>query len=378
MPATKSRMLRGCLLGCALGTAPMVHAHASEFGLALTSIYYGPYEDPADCPSGLAQTPDEVFYESLSPAERKIFKDRDKRVGSMAQYLTHILSRRMAADGKDYCESPTSLKVPAMPTAQSKKAPYGSDLDHGDKSSTCAHDEFQDGAGQAVIDNQLYRLMACVGGVRKENNRHNQNTDALLRSGSGVTLLRVTGVDNMQNDDDVTVGIYKSADRFIKDGSGEPLPDATMRADKGAPTFQSMTKGKIVNGTLITTPVDARLVQNPGDYFIKGASFQISLNEKGYGEGILTGYYDTGSFWDSWKKQGGQQRELGFTCPALYEALNRLADGYKDSSGKCTAISSAFKVKAVRTFVVPVDKPGDISELETPTPSSPTQLAFSR
>lgn len=353
------RGLYASLVGMAFAVSGLTPAVAGEFGLAISSIYYGPYDDPTDCPAGFAKGPEEIYVESLPPTLRKEFVDRDKRVGSGGAYLTHVLSRRMAADGKDFCESPTSIKVPPMPTGQSKMS-FGLDLDNGDSVNHCAHQEFTSPDGRQGIDNQLARLMACVRGVRKEDNRKNQNMDASLRNGEGVTLIRVSGVDDMMNDEDVSIAIYKSADRFIKDGTGEPLPDATMRADKAAVTFQAKTHGKIVNGVLITEPADVRLVQNPGDYFIKGARFQISLDPSGYAEGILAGYYDADAFWNSWKKQGGQQRELGFTCPALYDALHRLADGYKDlQTGQCTAVSSAFRIKAVKTFVIPPDDQTD-------------------
>jgi hypothetical protein len=333
-----------------------VIVQAGEFGLAVTSVYYGPYDDPHECPDGLALGPEQVFMNSLPPAMKKEFEERDKRIGSSAAYITNVLSRRMGADGKDLCESPTSVKHPPMPVGQGKTS-VGFDLDGGDRNSHCEHEEFASPSGQTGIDNQLARLMACVRGVRKEDNRRNQVNDELVRSGTGITLIRVSGVDDMQNDPEVKVPFYKSADRFIKDGAGEPLPDATMRADKEAVIFQASTTGKIVDGVLMTNPVDVRLVENPGDYFMRGARFQITINPNGYAEGILAGYYDTDSFWNSWKKQGGQQRELGFTCPALYEALNRLADGYKDpATGHCKAISSVFHIKAVKSFVIPAEE----------------------
>lgn len=359
--ATNSR-LRPCILALAAASAFVGPAQAMEFGLAITSFNYGPYDDPTDCPDGLAQGPEDLYLSALPPETAKEFRERDKRIGSGAQYLTHILARRPGADGKDFCEAPTSIQVKPMPTGQSKVS-YGFDLDSGDTSGHCAHQEFTSPAGRPGIDNQIARLMACVQGVRKENNRQNQNLDAALRAGDGITLLRVSEVDDMQNDPNVAVEIYKSADRFIKDGSGEPLPDATMRASKEAVAFQAKTRGKIVDGVLMTVPVDARFVQTPGDYFIRGARFEITLKPGGVSEGVVAGYYDAASFWNSWKKQGGQQRELGFTCPALYEALYRLADGYKDpKTGQCTALSSAFRIRAVESFVVPpADKPKDVS-----------------
>ena len=42
-----------------------------------------------------------------------------------------------------------------------------------------------------------------------------------------------------------------------------------------------------------------------------------------------------------------------FDCPALYEAVHKLADGYPDpKTGQCTAISSAYFIEAVAAFVI--------------------------
>ena len=61
--------MRALFVGCLLAVcAPPVQA--AEFGLAIYSINYGPYDDPTDCPEGLALTPKETFLQSLSPAER--------------------------------------------------------------------------------------------------------------------------------------------------------------------------------------------------------------------------------------------------------------------------------------------------------------------
>jgi hypothetical protein len=346
---SKRRWLAGCVLAAAALT-PFA-GKAAEFGLALTAIDYGPYDDPADCPDGVALDPGQIYVQSLPPAKRKEFEERDKRVGSLAAYVTRVLSERRSQSGKDLCEDPTAFKDPPMPIGQSKMS-FGLDLDGGDQTTHCAHDKFQGPNGQTGIDNQVARLTACIKGVRKDNNRRNQTTNAAMRTGSDITLLRITDVTDMENSDDVTVDIYKSRDEFIKDGAGAPLPDATMRAAEDQPLFHATTHGRIAKGVLTTEPVDTHIMQNPADIFIRGARFQIDLHPDGYANGILAGYYDNASFWDSWGRNSGVQDNFGYSCPALYESLHRLADGYKDpATGQCTAISVAFHITAVRSFV---------------------------
>jgi hypothetical protein len=324
--------------------------HADEIGLALTSVHYGPYDDPADCPTGLAMDSRDVFLKSLPPDQRQAFEERDKRVGSQAMYLSTVLSNRRTADGSDTCVNPTAYEDPPMPTGQAKISD-GFDLDGGDTARHCPHREFTSAKGAKGIDNQLARLMACIRGVRKSDNLKNQDSDAFIRTGTAVTLIVVGGVDDARNDNDVTVSIYKSKDGFIKDGAGKPLPDATMQADANA-AFHAETRGRIAGGVLTTDPVNILMRDGRGDYDLRGARLRIALGSDGYAAGIMAGYYDAAAFWDSWSKRSNQQRELGFSCPALHAALHRLADGYKDpATGRCTAISSVFNITAVRTFV---------------------------
>lgn len=331
-----------------LGTS----VHAAEIGLALTSIHYGPYDDPSDCPEGLATGAREVFLRSLSPGPRKTFEDRDKRVGSQAMYLSTVLSNRRTADGSDICVNPSAYEDPPMPTGQAKVSD-GFDLDGGDQAQHCAHREFESPTGAKGIDNQLARLTACIRGVRKTDNLKNQDNDAFMRTGTAITLILVGHVDDPRNDSDVTVSIFKSKDGFIKDGAGNPLPDATMRADEN-PGFHSETHGRIMEGVLTTDPADIRMRDDRGDYYLRGARLRIALGTEGYADGILAGYYDAAAFWDSWSKRSNQQRELGFSCPALYAALHQLADGYKDPvTGQCTAVSSVFNISATQVFVIP-------------------------
>jgi hypothetical protein len=350
--SAKKLMLAGCAMAASL-FAVSIGARAAEFGLALTSINYGPYDDPTDCPDGLAKGPTEIFLGSLTPEKRKEFEDRDKRAGSLAAYLTRVMSERRTASGKDVCEDPTGVTDPAMPISRAKSS-FGMSLDNGDQNSHCAHDKFQDASGQPAIDNQLARLTACIKSVRKSDNNRNLSEDAAIKMGKNITLLRITNVTSLDESDDVTVEIYKSQSELIKDGTGAPLPDATMKAADNQPLYHAVTHGKIVKGLLLTDPVDVHILQPMADAYIRGARFAINIHPDGQAEGMVAGYYDNQSFWDSWARNSGTQDLLGYSCPALYTALNQLADGYKDpATGHCTAISAALHIKAIRSFIAP-------------------------
>ena len=332
-----------CALAAPAAAAPL------DFGLALTSIAYGPWDDPAECPHGLALGAEEVLLQQASPVLRAELLDWQKKVGSSAAYLTRVLSERRGPNGADLCANPTLVSDPPIPVSQATISD-GFDLDGGDRARHCAHAEFSSPDGRAGIDNQVRRLTACMRFVR--DRRINEANDIEILSGAAITLLRVTGVDDAANDSDVTVEIFKSRDGFVKDGAGRPLPDATLRADRNAPVFQASTRGRIVGGVLETAPVDARFMGLPVETFLRDARFRLALHEDGTADGLLGGYFDLANFWDSWTRNPAGQ--YSYTCPSLYQGLRLLADGHKDpATGQCTSLSVAFSIKAVRSFVLP-------------------------
>ena len=81
----------------------------------------------------------------------------------------------------------------------------------------------------------------------------------------------------------------------------------------------------------------------------------MTLRPDGTASGLLAGYYDVGTFYDGHVRQMGisAPEEYGLRCAGVYNALNRLADGYPDpKTGRCTAISSAFRIDAIHAFVI--------------------------
>src|SRR5690606_5684579 len=115
-------------------------------------------------------------------------------------------------------------------------------------------------------------------------------------------LIEISDIDDAQNDDDVTVAMYRGRD------GGEVGPDNNLihfrsqRIDyrEGKRYIHEM-KGKIVDGTLYTDPLDIMVVpvMGPGnlqDFIIKDARFRLNLTESG-AEGYLGGYFDVERWW---------------------------------------------------------------------------------
>jgi hypothetical protein len=169
--------------------------------------------------------------------------------------------------------------------------------------------------------------------------------------------MEVSDIDDDLNDDHVDVTFYKGIDGII-DAAGKPVPWLPQRIDVRFPQYTSKTTGKIVDGVLYTDPVDAHIpvfeVVVPGERFIRGMRLKMKLNPTG-AEGLLAGYENLREWWRLYQtSMAFNVMQLGgWSPPALHEAAFRLADGYPDArSGQCTAISAAYKVQAVKAFIV--------------------------
>lgn len=336
-----------CMVIAVLLSGPTSPANAGELGLALTRVSYGPWNDPEECPDGLAPTGRDMLMESISPELRAELEAVEKRMGSSSDYVTRVLWERRGPNGLGACANPTTIDEPDMPIGQAAVS-EGFDLDGGDTGNHCPHTEFLGPNGEAGIDNQVRRLTACIRSKRGEPENRRR---ASFLPGAAETLLRVADIDSLEDDDDVRVEIYRARDTLVADTDGTPLPDASLRVDEDAPLFTAVTQGKIVGGVLTTEPVDVRISRFPSDYFIRDAKFKIEIGADGYSEGLLGGYFDIESLWDAWARNPSS--ELSFSCPAFYKSLHELADGHKDpETGRCTSLSVAFDIEAVRTFVI--------------------------
>jgi hypothetical protein len=186
----------------------------------------------------------------------------------------------------------------------------------------------------------------------------------------------LSGVDDIRNDDNVEVGFFANNDPIELSATREPLSNATYAIEQD-PRFQAKTHGRIVNGVLTTDPVDVRIHMIVNSIYLErslnDARMKLTLSEDGTLEGILGGYtpveelYDFQYAFRNGKNAKGEPAEqrlrvvssigqaavLGHTCNGAYYALQELADGHRDpKSGKCSAISTQYRLKAIPAFVV--------------------------
>ncbi|NDD74723.1 MAG: CHRD domain-containing protein [Gammaproteobacteria bacterium] len=313
-----------------------------------------------ECPEGPAIGNDELWWRGLSRAD----KDKLTEKG-----LVQPVDRRPTAvlrgpEGVDVCWNPTSVQDPPLRTARSKVA-FGFNLDgrtdDNATAKTCRHENFTGVNGEPGVDNQMYRLLACHYGWRRNGVLDTFGNEERRNSGRGVVLIEITGITDSRNSSDVKVAFYRALDPFQIDNAGRILPHASYRIDMQGdrPRYGTITSGKIVDGVLHTTAVDLRL-----PYYANSAYAEIDLRDMrleldltpgadGKVRGLVGGYYDLDKWWEYILKVEFLIATGDWSCPALFRAAHELADGYPDpKSGACTAISSAFRMDALPAFVI--------------------------
>jgi hypothetical protein len=311
-----------------------------KIGYAMTDLYWAIYQTPdakQECPKGFNDGPREQF-DKLFPAGKK----------------------RTVADTQLLLETKTWLTSPEPDGFVFKEivgpTSYGLNLD-----GKVDPNDFVSPTGEKGIDNQLYRALGCIIGFRGPDGvEYIFENKAIAQSRYNRTMIEITGVDSLVNDDDVQVTIYRGLDRLLTDATGNKvMPGGSQRVDDrwGKKLIQTIP-GRIKDGVLTTQPAKQMIIPwmnlgVPTFQLIRDMRFQLRLTPSG-AEGLIAGYADV----DIWYKQlirNDSTHHLSngqISGISLYKALRRLADAYPDSkTGANTAISSALDVKMVQVYI---------------------------
>ena len=350
----------GCTLAAGAGHAADTGARTLGFVVKdwMTAVYETPFID--ECPAGLNISNDEIWWRKLSKAERSEFT-QDGLLTTLNRWFQAV---RRGPNGEDICINPELIADdPPLLTVEGPIS-FGKNLDgnvDGQATrNTCAHENFVSPTGEQGIDNQMYRLIGCIYGWRDAGQIELNANEMRRTSGLAMILIEINDVDDVRNDDDVTVTFYRSIDQFTLDSTGKVLPFSSYRVDysEGRPRYGDSLKGSIVDGVLTT---ESGPVQLPfyGNYnymhpVIRDMSIRLEISEDGSNaKGHAYGYYDVEQFLYMVGGLGPVISTANFSCPAFFEATYKLADGYPDpETGQCTHISSAFEINSYAAFVI--------------------------
>ena len=329
------------------------------------AMQYGPFE--SDCPDGFEPTVEELFQATLSPAEReRILKPENAEEYTRAWKFDFI----MGPGGENVCQNPKSFmndpRHPPHRGIQSTVA-FGLNLDGTPDGRatplTCAHPKFEGLSGEAAVDNQLYRAVGCFKGTRgtAESEQQGPRLDPFL--------LEIRGLDDLQNDDRVEVGVYSIPrdDLIIGSQVGAPLPNQSFHISSN-PKWRNETTGRIVNGELVTDVLDrmhlSYLLTTWGafgevfEHEYRRVRFKLQLEADGGVTGLLGGYRPLMNIYTVGYCCKGTASTANRDCASEYKAFVLMADGDPDpQTGQCTTISAAHRLVGIPAFVIRDAKP---------------------
>ena len=343
-----------------LAVTPAAAETGKTLGFAVTTFSFSFHRAAGVCPKGFAIAAKDIYLKSVSKAEgARLLRPENLEEFEKLAYHTK--------DGRDLCHAPETPRPPMI--TMEGKIGYGMDLDgtkNGEATeTTCAHEKLQTPDGKPV-DNQMFRLLGCLSNYYGFDDGELGYLESLrnqsFKDGGTTFLIDVTGVDDVKNDSDVTIGFYNGSDQMPIDVNGRMVPYGSLSviADK---KYQSTGKGKIVDGVLMSEPMDVNVKYDFGgatrEYHVKLGRLYLELGPEGKGvknsaKGQLAGYLllsdvDLGT---TNGRQSGSEM-IGIDCPSYNQAFHRLADGHKDpKTGECTSMSTSWDITAVPAFVI--------------------------
>jgi hypothetical protein len=309
-------------------------------GYVMTSLYWSIFQTPdakKECPKGFNDGPREQYAALFPGAKKRTLIDTQLKLESETWFPS------AAPDPTPFHEAAGSVS-------------YGMNLD-----GKIGPNDFVSPGGEPGIDNQLYRALGCIIGFRGPDGVEFIFEQKEIRdSRFNRMMIELTDVDDLVNDEDVTVTFYRGLDRLLTDASGNRvIPGGSQRIDaRFGKRFITRMHGKIVDGVLSTEPVDELILpwttlDGPPTEILRDARFRLKLSPAS-AEGMIGGYADVES-WYRLMLRNDSTHHLSngqISAISLYKALRRLADAHPDpKTGAMMAISAALDAKLVQVFI---------------------------
>ncbi|HEY4370132.1 MAG TPA: hypothetical protein VGN07_23070 [Steroidobacteraceae bacterium] len=221
--------------------------------------------------------------------------------------------------------------------------------------------DFKNPDGTPGIDNQLFRAIGCLVGFRVDGLQYIFQRLTIKKERYTRTMIELTDVDDLVNDPEVRVTIYRGVDRLLTDATGDKIvPGGSQRIDtRWGAEFMQQLEGQIVNGVLTTRPT-AKMVlpwnsdtRVPTAQIIHDMRLQLKITPTA-AEGVIAGYADVEAFYKSLIRADATHHLSNgqISAPSLYKELRRVADAYPDpDTGANTAISAALNTTFTQVFI---------------------------
>lgn len=350
----------------------------SEAGFVVTQFAYVLGADAVgteSCPSGPTKNVVEIFSET--PEGARLPGESDEQYSDRLEAGGRALSS--TEDGRAYCEFPElaahdpNTQVMLDPTVLIEGIDLDGEVSRSPDDIRSEHIDFNSPDGTRGVDNQFWRAFGCNRSFQ-EQGLSNGFVEGIYAGEWGI-LISLSGVDDLENDEDVEVTIAASADPLMVSPSRQALDFGTYALDPN-PAFRAITVGQISDGVLVSEPVDVLFHSVTGGMHLqrslRDARIRASISPDGTLQGFLAGYSPVVEMYDNQfayrnakesdgsptpferrlSRANGAARVLGHTCQGVWQSLHRLADGDPDENGRFTSISTQYRFEARPAFVV--------------------------
>lgn len=334
-------------LGVVAGAGPVLADGADQgpirnrtISYATVTMHWSVYQTPegkAECPNGLNDHgPREVFKAQFGDGEGR-----------------SVVETQLAREGLKYFPMDKEDPFP-YPHAGGRIA-TGLDLD-----GKVGDEDFTSPDGEKGIDNNLFRTIGCARIFRAPDGAIYFFATKQVRDYTfNRSMIEISEVDDLTDDPDVTVTIYRGLDPLMQDATGGMvLPGGTQRPDlRFGKSFIQRAKGAIKDGVLLTEPIaNLRLPWEvfppvPDYILLRDGRFSLRLTPE-RAEGLVAGYADVERFYKhitTWSTHHFSYGQLD--APRFYRELHRMADAYPDADGAMTAISGALTINMIQVYI---------------------------
>jgi hypothetical protein len=365
-PAMKT-IWRGHLAALALTASLATPAVAGQTkGFVVSWFNQAEYADPQgrDCPHGVNDGP-EIYYRRELKQSGLSQAEIDKYINEfldLSKFKTTIPVAQMRGriNGKpaDVYAIPTSMPDPHLKLVEGPMG-YGFNLDGKVNKGDFTDPE----TGEKGVKNQLYRVIGCINELKTHTLTDRPplqlNYWNVLYEQMPAWLVEIDGMDDPQNDADVTVTITRAFEAPTKDSGGNVETNLTFTSDPN-PRWHNVVHGQVKNGMLITDKFDMNMLGDPfwiQEFHFKEARLRLQIAADGSAKGVLGGYHAWFPFYWQYGSEGwGVDATNNVDLPGFYYALKNAADADPDpKTGENRMISSAWQIEAVPAFVVHPD-----------------------
>ena len=212
---------------------------------------------------------------------------------------------------------------------------------------TCGHSDLEDPEGRGGIDNQfatLFRLLSVI-----VEDTPQVAIQGAINEGRVLMMVELLGVDSLQNDDDVTLRIFRASGRPLVGNQGLIAPYQTFYRDYDFP-MSEVSGVQIRNGELQAGPVDFEIPMDVLDanfpMTVLNGQVRMKFSEDGSFSGLIGGSVNIDQVLDEFAiVVSGNEDDL---VRPIFKANADM--GFID--GECQELSLAFEVNGHIAYAV--------------------------